>query len=145
MWTPDVHSIVLMGFVGLSGAMAAWRDAPQNERPVRDVRRAIERALQIADLSHKEACQVLDTPGQDYSQAQWSQDLARGGNLTALVLIGLRHPVFGAALANRLSALLRGGIEARVARTEQLLAEFHELSREEATECEVPGFDSPAG
>lgn len=144
MWTDSVslNSVILIGFTAMSGAMAAWRETPENEPIVRDVQRAITKSLDIADLSHKEAAHVLDTPSLDYSPQQWSLDLKRGGNLAALVIIGLRHPAFGAALATRLSALLRGGresIESRIARCERLMAEVHdELSqKEEHATCEV--------
>lgn len=137
MWTDlALHQIVIAGLIGLSGAMAAWRETPENEPVVRDVQKAIGKALQAADLSHKEAAHILDTPGLDYTPQQWSLDVKRGGNLAALVLIGIRHPAFGAELATRLSALLRGrgSLESRVERCERLLAEIH-LSQKEDEEC----------
>lgn len=136
MWDLSVHQIVIVGLVGAWGAMAAWRETPENEPVVRDVQKAISKALQAADLSHKEAAHVLDTPSLDYTPQQWSLDVKRGGNLAALVLIGIRHPAFGAELAIRLSALLRGreSIESRVERVERLLAEVA-LSQKKVDAC----------
>jgi hypothetical protein len=119
-----------MGVIGLFTTMAAWRE--KNPQTVRATREAIDAARRAANLQQKVMAADLHM-----DEGQLTRALQAGGNLAALVVLGTRYPVFGAALVNRLGELLRGAHESPVARYERLIAELDALPRKEPAKCEA--------
>ena len=96
----SAFQIVVIGGYCLVGGIAAWRDrCDADARAVRE--RVLEAARRDANLLHKELAGELDI-----QPAHWARDLVNGGNLTAHLLIALRRPEYGAALAYRILAYL---------------------------------------
>jgi DNA-binding phage protein len=131
------NALTVVGFMGLAGGMAAWRD--KNPQAVAASREVIDAAARVANLSQKEMAADLDM-----DQGQLSRALRDGGNFASLVILGIRHPVFGAALMSRLGELLRGASESPVERYERLVRELHTLPQKEPVKCEQVERDSSA-
>jgi hypothetical protein len=120
--------LVLTLFVVVPG-MANWRN--RHPETVRASRGVVDTAARVANLSQKEMAIDLEM-----DEGQLSRALRDGGNFAALVILGIRHPVFGAALVSRLGELLRGASESPVQRYERLIAELHQLPQKEPVKCE---------
>jgi hypothetical protein len=118
-------------FVGLAGGMAGWRTA--HSQTVQAVRRdVIEAARLRADLKQSDMARVVEM-----DEGQFSRALRDGGNLTALAIIGIRYPAFGAELVSRLRELLRGSSESPEERLERLVRELEQrLPQMEPVKCE---------
>jgi transcriptional regulator with XRE-family HTH domain len=124
---PWLHPSVLLLFSIMP--MALWREKhPQELNATREV---VDTARQVAGLKQSDMARELDM-----DEGQLSRALRDGGNFAALVILGIRHPVFGAALVSRLGELLRGAIESPVERYERLIRELHNLPQKEPLKCE---------
>jgi hypothetical protein len=131
----DAHTVLqttLIGAIGVCASMAAWRT--KHPETVRASREAIDAARRAANLQQKEMAIDLDM-----DEGHLSRALRDGGNFAALVVLGVRHPAFGAALMARLGELLRAS-ESPIQRYERLIAELHTLPPKEPLKCE--GADS---
>jgi hypothetical protein len=133
-WLLQNATVVL--FIGLAGGMANWRTNPKHQATVRAVRRdVIDAARRRANLQQSDMASAVEM-----DEGHFSRALDTGGNLTALAIIGIEHPVFGAALVARLGELLRGASEspeARLERVERLIRDLHNrLPQMEPVKCE---------
>jgi transcriptional regulator with XRE-family HTH domain len=124
---PWLHPSVLLLFSIMP--LALWRD--KHQQVVNDTREVVDMARHVAGLKQSDLARDLDM-----DEGQLSRALRDGGNLAALVILGIRHPVFGAALVGRLGELLRGAIESPVERYERLIRELHNLPQKEPLKCE---------
>jgi hypothetical protein len=124
---PWLHPSVLLLFSIMP--MALWRD--KHPKALNATREVVDIARQVAGLKQSDMARELDM-----DEGQFSRALRDGGNLAALVILGIRHPVFGAALVSRLGELLRSASESPVQRYERLIAELHNLPQKEQLKCE---------
>jgi hypothetical protein len=125
-----LHQIAVVGFAGCITGMATWRE--KHHDTVRASREVVDAARRVANLQQKEMAIELEM-----DEGQLSRALRDGGNFAALVILGIRHPVFGAALVSRLGELLRGASESPEERLERLVRELeHRLPQRESVKCE---------
>jgi hypothetical protein len=125
-----LQQLTVVGFIGLAGGMANWRE--KNRETVSATRDVVDAARALARLKQGDMARALEM-----DEGQWSRSLRDGGNLTALVVIGIRHPVFGAALVGRLGELLRGASESPEERVERLIRDLHnQLPQRACKKCE---------
>jgi hypothetical protein len=123
----DMHCVaafLVLGGYFIFPQMAAWRR--KHDDTVRPLVNGINAGLRGADLLHKEAAACLDTDDHEYAVSQWCLDIKRGGNLAALIIVGLRHPAFGAALYRLVGELLKVPSESPVERIERLIADLND-------------------
>jgi hypothetical protein len=127
------HATFGVMFIGIAGGMAGWRTNAKNHATVLAVRRdVIDAARRRANLQQSDMARVVEM-----EEGHFSRALDNGGNLTALAIIGIEHPVFGAALVARLGELLRGSSESPEERLERLVRELEQrLPQMEPVRCE---------
>lgn len=120
------YQMAVLGLGVVMSGMAGWRE--KHDAEVHQCIKELKAMLRDADLSHKEAAGIVDI-----APAQWCRNVEQGGNLTELVIIARRNPVFGAALALRLLALLGMVEHPDVTRQQRLEQAIDALRPQKAT------------
>jgi hypothetical protein len=126
-----LQQITTVAFVGIAGWGMAWRD--DNPEIVAASGGVIRDALRVSGISQKEAAIEMDM-----DEGTFSRRIEEGGAFFArLMKLGIRRPVFGAALHSRSGELLRGASESPEERLERLLRDLEQrLPQKEPVKCE---------